>query len=99
MKQTATSCAADKHTGRWREGRDIRQETFTRVRSVLRSEVRSGAHLGQPGQQRSRGFRYLISPHAGSVPGDKRAGTSNRAQNPGVARDWERQSKKGSSSK
>lgn len=64
--------------------------------TVLRSEVRSTAYLGQPGQQRSRGSRNLISPNTGPVPGDKVGGTPNRAQNPGVAGDWECQRKKAS---
>lgn len=75
--------------GDWHEGRVVKEETFTESGSVFRSEVRSRAHLGQPGQQRSRGSRYLIFPNTGPVPGDKRGGTPNRAQNPGVARDGE----------
>lgn len=87
--------------GDWHEGREVKQETFTRAGSVLsqRSEIRNRAHLGQPRQQRGRGSRYVTSPDAGPVPGDKRGGTSNRAQNPGVARDGEGQKKKGSSPK
>lgn len=60
-------------------------------------EVRSRAHLGQPGQQRNRGSRHLLSPNTGLVPGDKGSGTPNRAQNPGVAGDWEDQRKKSNS--
>lgn len=57
MRQTATSCAEDKQHGDWHEGREVKEETFTELGSVLRSEVRNRAHLGQPGQQRSRGSR------------------------------------------
>lgn len=81
--------------GDWHEGREVKEETFIESGSVLRSELWSRAHLGQPGQQRSRGSRHLISPNTGPVPGDKGCGTPNRAQNPGVA-DWEHQKKKAS---
>lgn len=91
MTQTATSCAGTNNMGSWYEGREVKEEIFTESESVLRSEVRSRAHLGQPGQQRSRGSRYLISPNTSPVPGDKGCRTPNRAQNPGVAGDWEGQ--------
>lgn len=96
MRQTATSCAEDKQHGDGHEGRKGKEETFTESGSVLRSEVRSRAHLGQPGQQRRRGSRCLISPNTGPVPRDKGGGTPNRAQNPGVAGDEEGQRKKAS---
>lgn len=82
--------------GDWHEGREVKEETFTESGSVPRSELWSKAHLGQPGQQRSGGSRHLISPNTGPVPGDKGGGTPNRAQNPGVAEDWEHQRKKAS---
>lgn len=81
------------------EGREVKEERFTKAGSVLRSEVKNRAHLGQPSQQRGRGSRCLISPHAGAVPGDQGGGSPNRAQNSGVVRDWEGQRKKGSSPK
>lgn len=80
--------------GYWCEGREVKEEIFTESGLVLRSEVRSTAHLGQPGQQRSGGSRNLVSPNTRPVPGDKGGGTPNRAQNPGVAEDWEGQRKK-----
>lgn len=77
-------------------GRSRKKHSQESGGSVLRSEVRSRAHLGQASQQRSRVSRHLISPNIGPVPGDKRGGTPNRAKNPGVAGDWEGQRKKAS---
>lgn len=82
--------------GDWCEAGRSRKKHSHESGSVLRSEVRSKAHLGQAGQQRSRVSRHLISPNIRSVPGDERGGTPNRAKNPGVAGDWEGQRKKAS---
>lgn len=77
-------------------GRSRKNKHSQESGSVLRSEVRNKAHLGQAGQQRSRVSRHLIFPNIGPVPGDKRGGTPNRAKNPGVAGGWEGQRKKAS---
>lgn len=94
MRQTATSCAGDQpdRTG-MKAGKP--REKDAQSQGLCRDQrLRSGAHLGQPGQQWGGGSRHLLCSHTGPIPGDEGGGTPNRTQHPGMAGDWEDQKKK-----